>query len=67
MELWPTKAIEYSKLGELFYGSWEVRMLRAMQMVGAWLMKFQKKAKTLLGLLCEESVVSGQLELKSWL
>lgn len=30
-------------------------------------MKFQKEAKTLLDLSCEESVVSGQQGLKNWL
>jgi hypothetical protein len=33
----------------------------------AWLVKFQREVKTLLGLLCEVSVVSGQLGLKNQL
>ena len=42
-------------------------MLRAVQMMEAWLVMFQREAKTLLDLLCEESEVSGQLELKNQL
>ena len=40
-------------------------MLIAIQTVEAWLVKFQREAKTLSDLLCEESVVSGLLELKN--
>lgn len=34
-------------------------MLRAVQMIEAWLAKFQREAKSLLGHLCEETIVSG--------
>lgn len=37
------------------------------QMVEAWLGKFQRETKTLPGHLCEEFVVYGQQELKNWL
>jgi hypothetical protein len=30
-------------------------------------MKFEREVKTLVGYLCEEPVMSGQLELKNWL
>lgn len=42
-------------------------MLRAVQKVEAWLVKFQRRTEMLLGLLCEESVVLGQLERKKLL
>ena len=41
------------------------KLLRAKQLMGAWLVKFQREAKTLLGLSYEESVMSSQLELKN--
>lgn len=48
-------------------GAWKRRLLRAVQRMETWLGRFQRKAKTLPGLLCEESVVSGQLRLKTQL
>ena len=48
-------------------GAWKRRLLRAVQRTEAWLGRFQGEAKTLPGLLCEESVVSGQLRLKTQL
>ena len=48
-------------------GAWPIRLLRAVQTMEAWLVKFQREVKTLLGLLCEVSVVSGQLGLKNQL
>ena len=43
------KAIECSAFGELFtVGSWKRRMLRTvLWIIEAWLMKFQRKARTL--------------------
>ena len=41
--------------------------LRAVQTIEAWLVTFQKKVKTTTGLLCEESVVFRQLEVKNCL
>jgi hypothetical protein len=49
----------------LFYWSFKIRTLRGVQKMEAWLVKFQREAKTLPGHLWEESVVSGQLELKN--
>lgn len=46
-------------------GAWKIRMLKTVQMMEAWLVIFQRKAKILLGNLYEESLVSGQLELKN--
>ena len=42
-------------------------MLREVQMVATLLMKFQREGKTIPGLVCKESVVCGQLELKNQL
>ena len=40
LELRARKATECSKPGELFCRDLEVRMLRKMQMIGTWLVKF---------------------------
>ena len=38
-------------------GAWTIRELRAGQMMEAWLEKFRREAKALLGHLCEDFVV----------
>lgn len=48
-------------------GAWKTRILRAVQMMEAWPVTFQREAKTLPGHLCEESVESGKLGLKNQL
>ena len=48
-------------------GAWKISMLRIIQMMEAWLVTFQKEVKTPTGLLCEESVVFRQLEVKNCL
>lgn len=48
-------------------GAQEIRMLKAVQMVETWPLMFQREMKNLLDVLCEESEVSGQLELKNQL
>lgn len=58
--------IEYWEISELFSGSLE-DVLRAIQTMEAWLATFQREEKTLLGHLYEDSVVSGQLQLRSQL
>lgn len=45
-ELCARKAIECSMPGELFCRIWKIRMLRAAQMREAWIVKFQREAKT---------------------
>ena len=67
LELWVTKAIECLKFGDCSVGAWKIRMLRTAQMMESWLVTTQRKANFFLGNLYEESVVSGQLELKSHL
>lgn len=42
-------------------------MLKTVQTTEAWLVKFQRGVRTLPGHLCEESVMSGQAELKNQL
>lgn len=37
--------------------AWTIRLLRAVQKMEAWLVKFQREVKTPPGLLCEDSVV----------
>ena len=44
-----------------------MRMLRAMKMMETRLGKVHREAKTLLELSCKDSVMSGQLELKTQL
>lgn len=50
---------------QVLLGAQEIRMLRAVQKMELWLVELQREAKALPGCLCEESVVFGQLELKS--
>ena len=38
-------------------GAWKIRLLRAVQRMEAWLVKFQRGAKTLQGVLWEDFVV----------
>ena len=45
--------------------AWKKGLLREMYTTEAWLVTFQREAKTLLGYLCEECVVSGQQGLKN--
>ena len=47
--------------------AWKIRMLRAVQKMEAWLVKFQGEANVLPGHLSEEYMVFGQLSLKSQL
>jgi hypothetical protein len=49
--------LNVANTGSCSVGAWKKRMLRAVQMMEAWLVMFQKEAKTLLSLLCKESVV----------
>lgn len=39
LELWTRKAIESSKLDELFSAAWKIKMLRVMQTMEFWLVK----------------------------
>lgn len=49
-------------------GAWKIGMFRAMQMEReAWLVKFQKEAESLPGLLCGESAGSGEILVKNQL
>jgi hypothetical protein len=43
LELWARKAIEYSKLGELFCGSLEDKSVERLQMMEAWPVTFQRE------------------------
>lgn len=55
---------------DCFIGAKKVN-LRAGLMIKLWLVKFQKKAELYQGhlhdVLCQKSVVSGWMQLKSWL
>ena len=44
-----------------FMGAWKIRLLRAVPMMEAWLVTFQREAKIVPGHSSEESVVSGQV------
>lgn len=46
-------------------GPWMIRILRAVQRVRSLVYDVSGEAKSLLGNLCEESVVFGQVELKN--
>ena len=61
------KLISIESLMGCSVGAWEIRILKAVQMIEAWFVKFQNEAKTLPELLCKEFVVFGQLELKNQL
>lgn len=47
-------------------GTWEIKMLRTVQTMKAWCVRFQRKAKTLLEHLCEDSKESVVKPLCYW-
>lgn len=60
--LWKEEPLNAENSMSCSVGSWKMRMLGAVQTMLHWLVEFQRDAKTLPGVLCEESVVFGQLE-----
>jgi hypothetical protein len=57
LALWARNVTNHWELGELFWGSLKDTNIWSSAVYRAWLVKFQRETKTLLGLLCEESVV----------
>ena len=67
LELWATKALECLELSGLFFRGSEDENVKSNADNGGLACEILEEVQTLPGLLCEESVVSGQLELKNQL
>lgn len=59
LEFGREKLLYVESLVSYSWRDWKIRMWRAVQMMEAWLAKFQREAKSLLGHLGEETIVSG--------
>jgi hypothetical protein len=57
------KPLGIKSLVDYSIGACKIRMLRAVQKTEARLVKFQREAKIVMGHLCKEYVIFGQLEL----
>lgn len=52
LKLWAREAQSIENSVGCSIGSWKIRVLKAVQMMEAWLVTFQREAKILSGLMC---------------